>query len=263
MTPGFSKWFRASGILSTMLVRLLAAALAASSLLAVLPVPAHAAAVKTWGPVDGVGAAPLANGSALLDVRAAAFIPGTTHALSQIGLLAGASEWLEIGAVVGAGFQGVTGPSPGAVSLDIFPWAKAALPLANETVKTGVLLGGALSGYASSTETTPGVTALLDLNLGPALASLNAGYARRLTTGVDVAAANLNFTVPAGQTTFYEEQFATYPVGEFTRAGIRGAVIFPLGPRLAVDGSLAALYTNSPREPAWSLSPGIGVSAAF
>ncbi|MBM3270055.1 MAG: hypothetical protein FJZ01_20670 [Candidatus Sericytochromatia bacterium] len=225
--------------------------------------PAHAGAVKSWGPVDGIGATPLANGAAVLDFRGAAFIPREVHAVTEVALVAGASEWLEIGAVAAAGFQGAIAPSPGALAVDIYPWAKAALPLSFERLKTGLILGGALSGYQSTTETTPGMTALLDLDLGPVLASCNAGYARRLTTGTNIASANLNFTVPAAGFTLYEEQFATYPIGFFTTAGIRGAAIVPVGDKLAIDANLALLYTNAPGQAPWVLSPGFGVSASF
>jgi hypothetical protein len=198
----------------------------------------------------------------VLDVRAAAFVPRATHAVSEISLLAGASEWLEIGATAAAAFQGAASAVPGLVALDIYPWAKAALPLATDTLKTGLILGGALSGFQSTTDPTPGATALLDLALGPVLASFNLGFARRLNAGTNLASANLNFTLPLAGLTLYEEQFALYPFEQFT-AGIRATAVLPMGEKLAVDGSLAALYTNAPGQAPWVLSPAIGFSTGF
>jgi hypothetical protein len=224
---------------------------------------AHAEVVTTWGPTDGVGAVPIANGIVLLDVRASSTFPGISVAAPTINLVAGATDWLEIG--VGSALQ-IRGLGAGAPSFSqdaIYPWAKAALPLSSDTVKTAIAAGASIPGYASAADTIPGLTAIVDLSGSPLSSSFNLGYGRGLNGNTNIVAANLNFTGPPGAITYYEEQFVTYPINLYAYGGIRVAAIIPLSAKTTFDVSFAALFQNSPTGPQWSYSPGLGATLAF
>ncbi|MBM3276420.1 MAG: hypothetical protein FJZ00_14795, partial [Candidatus Sericytochromatia bacterium] len=145
----------------------------------------------------------------------------------------------------------------------IYPWAKAALPLSTDTIKTAIAAGASLPGYASTTDTIPGLTAIVDVTGAPLSTSFNLGYARGLNTNANIVAANLNFTGPPGAVTYYEEQFVTYPINLYARGGIRVVAIIPLSAKTTFDASFAALFQNSPTGPQWSYNPGLGATLAF
>lgn len=230
------------------------------TLLAILPAaPAHAGAVTGWTATDGFGAVPIAKGSSVLDSRVNAVVSGQGVSTSPVlNVLTGVSEGIELG--IGTSLLNASGR----LSADsVYPWLRAALPLSNETVKTGFMVGGLIPGNGSPSETLPGMTGLIDIAMGPVTTGLNAGYAHGAITGTNWIDANLSVTLPMGAVTFYEEQFVNVPLGGNANGGLRGAISFPLRDKMTLDLSPALLWTQGKGGMEWSFVPNVGVDMYF
>lgn len=235
-----------------------------TGLLALLPAaPALAGSVTVAGAADGIGAVPIAKGSALLDMRLNAVFPGNALSLPTVNVVTGIADGVELGIGSGLSFSSLGDPANRTSLETVYPWVRTQLPFASDWMKAGVVAGVTVPGYQSAAEVLPGLCACLDMPTGPVTSSVNLGYARGVSSGTDWANANLNFTLPLGAVTGYEEQFVNYPVGGYANGGVRASLIVPLVERMALDLNAAALWTNGSQGSVWTLSPNLGVSYAF
>jgi hypothetical protein len=232
---------------------------------AILPTsPAWAGAVNGWGAADGFGAVPVMKGTWLLDMRVNGVEPGVNLTAPTVNLVYGVANGIEAGVGTNLNVNGV-GSSTVATSVDpVYPWVRAALPFSNKLINTGVMVGTLVPGYNTASGVLPGVTGLMDFNMGGGvISSLNLGYARQVASGTNWTDANISFTVPVGALTFYEEQFVNYPVSGYSDGGVRGQVCFPLREKVVLDVNLAGLWQSGSSGPAWSLNPNVGLCYTF
>ncbi|HEY9897682.1 MAG TPA: hypothetical protein V6D00_00745 [Pantanalinema sp.] len=223
--------------------------------------PAYASAVTGYGASDGIGAVPLTRGTALLDCRIN-FVSPNSLAVPVVSVVTCLAEGLEFG--VGTGLNVSDLGATNRTSLEsVYPWLKASLPLGRDSLKTGVALGTLIPGINSTSEALPGVTGLVDWGCGPVTSGVNFGYAKGLSSGTNLAAGNLNFTLPMDGLSLYEEQFVNYPIGGFANGGIRVSLNFPVSKRLTFDVSPAVLWANGAAGTIWSFNPNLGFALSF
>jgi len=235
-----------------------------AGLVALLPAsPALAGAVSVFGGSDGIGAVPITKGTSLLDMRLNAVFPGNAMTLPTVNVVTGIADGVELGIGSGLSFSAL-GDAANRTSLEtIYPWVRTQLPLSGDWFKTGVTAGVTVPGYQSASEVVPGLCACMDMLAGPMTSSVNLGYARGVTSHTDWATANLNFTLPLGGVTGYEEQFVNYPVGGYANGGVRASLIVPLVEKMALDVNAAGLWVNGTQGSTWTFSPNLGVSYTF
>jgi hypothetical protein len=254
----------------------------------VLAAPAaFAGAVTNWTGTDGFSAEPYVQGTNLLHVRLDSAFPGFaqgTALLPGINFTSAIVDGLDLGIGGGVNFSGV-GTSLNTVQMGaIYPWIRAAIPLGIENIKTGIMVGTSIPVNAGSviasnvnnmnnrlsSEFFPGVTGLVDIYLGqltnaviPLTMGINAGYARGLTSGTNLLAGNLNFTLPTDSLIYYEEQFVNVPLGDYNNGGIRVGVNIPVGDKWMFDIKPAALWDMNGSGATWTFNPSIGASMKF
>lgn len=223
--------------------------------------PAYAGAVSGYSATDGFGAVPIAKGTSLLDSRIN-FVTPNSLAVPVVNVVTSLTDGLEFG--VGSSMNISDLGASNRTSIEsVYPWLRAALPLSTDTLKTGVMVGSLIPGVNAASEAQPGVTALVDWATGPVTSSVNLGYARGLSTGTNLAAGNLNFTLPLAGLSLYEEQFVNYPVGGFANGGIRAGLSFPVTKQLMFDITPAVLWGNGNTGTAWSFNPNVGFDLSF
>lgn len=255
---------------------------------AVLAAPsAFAAAVTNWTGTDGFSAVPYLQGTNILHVRLDSAFPGYAQGnalLPGLNFTTAIIDGLDLGIGGGINFNGV-GSSLNSVSMGaVYPWIRAAIPLGLENVKTGIMVGTSIPINANSvvsnnvnnmnnrlsSEFFPGITGLLDVYLGqltdsvvPLTMGVNAGYARGLTSGTNLLASNLNFSLPTNGLILYEEQFVNVPVGNYSNGGIRMGVYVPVGDKWLFDIKPAALWDTNSTGATWTFNPSIGAAMKF
>lgn len=235
-----------------------------AGLMALLPAaPALASSVSVFGGSDGVGAVPVAKGTSLIDMRLNAVFPGNAVTAPTLNVVTGIADGVELGIGSGLSFSALGDPS-GRTSLEtVYPWVRTQLPMGGDWLKTAVVAGVTVPGVQSLSEVVPGFLAVADFATGPVTSSVNLGYARGVTSSTDWTTANVNFTLPMGGVTGYEEQFMNYPLGGYANGGVRASLILPLVEKMTLDLNAAALWTSGAAGSTWTFSPNLGVSYAF
>lgn len=235
-----------------------------AGLLASLPAaPALAGSVSVFGASDGIGAVPIAKGTSVLDMRLNAVFPGNAMTAPTLNVATGITDGVELGIGTGLSFSALGDPANRTSLETVYPWVRTQLPLATDWMKTGMVAGVTVPGVQSLAEVLPGLCACADFATGPVTSSVNLGYARGVATGTDWATANVNWTLPLGGVTVFEEQFVNYPIGGYANGGVRASLIVPVIDKMSLDLNAATLWTSSPQGGSWSLSPNLGVSYAF
>lgn len=226
-------------------------------LLLVAP-PCFAGAVTGFTGTDGFSAVPTARAHSILDTRINGVFPGDS--LSEVlNILIGVADGVEVGL---GGSLNVS--QAGRTALDsVYPWVRAALPWGGPGLRTGFMVGSLLPGYNSSLEPEPGVTGLLDWTTGPLTSGFNLGYARGLSSGSHLVAANVNFSWALAGLACYEEQFVTWPVGGGATGGCRFSLGVPVGGGTTIDLTPAVLWTQTAAGVTWSFNPNLGLSLTF
>ncbi len=248
--------------------------------------PAHAGAVVNWTGTDGFSAEPYVQGTNIFHIRLDSSFPGfsTGNALMPgLNLSSAITDGLDLGIGGGLNFSSI-GTSLSNISMGaIYPWIRAAIPVGIENLKAGVMVGTSIPVNTNnvapninnmnnrlSTEFFPGITGLMDVYLGqftgadfPLTMGVNAGYARGLTSGTNLMAGNLNFTLPYSNLIFYEEQFVNYPVGGYANGGVRFGINVPVSNKVMFDIKPAALWDVSSAGISWTFNPSVGASVRF
>lgn len=248
---------------------------------------AFAGAVTNWTGTDGFSAEPYVQGTNILHLRLDSAFPGFAQGnalLPGINFTTAIVDGLDLGIGGGVNFNGV-GSSLNSVSMGaIYPWIRAAIPLGIDNVKTGIMVGTSIPVNANNvvannvnnmnnrlnSEFFPGITGLMDIYLGqltnsvvPLTMGVNAGYARGLTSGTNLVAGNLNFSLPTNGLILYEEQFVNVPIGNYANGGVRLGVNVPVGDKWMFDIKPAALWDGSSTGATWTFNPSIGASMKF
>lgn len=251
---------------------------------------AFAGAVVNLTGTDGFSADPYVKGTNIAQLRLDSAFPGYAagNALSpSLSLTSAVADGFDLGIGGVMNYSGV-GANGSLAASALFPWVRAAIPTGSDVIKTGIMVGSSIPlnggvpsltnltpgnnqfASAMSNEFFPGITGLMDFALGqmvgsnlPLTMGVNAGYARGITSGTNLVAGNLNFTLPTSGLVLYEEQFVNYPVSNYANGGFRLGVSVPVADRWMLDIKPAAMWEASSAGTTWSFNPSVGASVRF
>jgi hypothetical protein len=232
---------------------------------------ANAGAVTGYYALDGFNTVPVAKGSYLIDFRFNGGIGLASNSsfsfAPTLNFAAGVWEGVEVGIGGGLNFSGFGTPTNNFSVESVYPWIRASLPLSNDLIKTGLIVGSLIPVYNSVTPAQPGISFLMDIATGPVTSGLNLGYSRTIpagTSGDNILSGNINFTLPVGAFTLYEEQWINYPTLGNVNGGFRGTIFYPvLDNKITVDVNPSILYSTGPKGTDWTFSPNIGLTYTF
>ena len=229
------------------LVRTVRSLFVASSLVAVAALPAQAALVNTYGPVDDVWAAPISTGHFLFDARGMYLLPPTPSAanpsqlmLPTASLVYGVAPNTEIGLWGQYLFNGL-GTSYASQGLNLLnPYLKYQLPMSLGATTFGLVAGAQIPTQAGMAHNVAmeGVASIpfthavsLDLGLG-------VGRDMVLSATLEHANAALYATLPSGQT-LLAETYAYFSDSASTVYGQHVGLLLPVTSNVTTDISLA------------------------
>ena len=227
-------------------------------MLLISTLPAFGTAVTTFTATDSTSAVPISKGTYLLDLRFNGEFPKNSFILPTFNFIAGVWDNIELG--IGSGLNASSNSKFSIESTNI--WARIALPLSTDYIKTAILIGGQIPVYNSSTALQSGIEASVDFIANPITTNINLGYSR---SNDNILSGNLNFTLPLSNFTFFEEQYINYPLGSFSNGGFRISAFLPaiFDNKLTFDINTALLFTNDIKTCNWSFSPNIGLVYKF